>query len=446
MFIKSLSAVALIALLVLPVAAHAQCELPTTSSKEMSKIMNDKRTLLQNFLTQEKNYTKNKLSDNARVEIVSRLEELQSNVTSGLSEWWNKHFHVALKDMTKELHRAKIEQTIAVGKMLDAQMTNETLAILDKYQAEARKEMQPSDGLCQMEAVATEQTKSQEISTGIVQAWSYENQVRGLNTVVPMKTADSGGLIGTAYAADNDEPDIMVASAAGKAAERREMWKEYRRYFCNPSAGDQGCILPGRLAGQHIDIPNLLWGNAQTIDMSNKDVRRTVEAAQRYLIMPSTMDPIPSPLIDTKKGEVRAEALEQMLRRRSHLARINTIYNTVGNPLAERVKTSKINLQSMRTEAGIPPGDAATEASYREIQEAMNRDRFQDPEFLARMVADPKQLIREQGAINTMKMQQMNDLYKRLEELVFMETALYADDLDSRMPQVNFKQMNVSGQ
>jgi hypothetical protein len=50
------------------------------------------------------------------------------------------------------------------------------------------------------------------------------------------------------------------------------------------------------------------------------------------------------------------------------------------------------------------------------------------------MVNAPEEVVREQGAINALKMQQMNDLYKRLEEMVFMEAATFAEELDGAIP------------
>ncbi len=46
------------------------------------------------------------------------------------------------------------------------------------------------------------------------------------------------------------------------------------------------------------------------------------------------------------------------------------------------------------------------------------------------MVNEPEAVVKEQGSINAIKMQQMNDIYKRWEELLFMSAAQYASSLD----------------
>jgi len=51
-----------------------------------------------------------------------------------------------------------------------------------------------------------------------------------------------------------------------------------------------------------------------------------------------------------------------------------------------------------------------------------------------RIVSNPEQVVREKGAVTALLMQQMNDLYKRMEEMVFMEASVYAGELDARVP------------
>ena len=125
---------------------------------------------------------------------------------------------------------------------------------------------------------------------------------------------------------------------------------------------------------------------------------------------------------------------EAILDRRANRARMNTLYNVVGQLFGERAGGSGVNTQDIRVAAGLPPGDAATDASYRELMQAMTMDRHRDPQWVVRMVNEPEVVVKEQGSINGVKMQQMNDIYKRWEELLFMQAASYANKLDADMP------------
>ena len=61
--------------------------------------------------------------------------------------------------------------------------------------------------------------------------------------------------------------------------------------------GDQGCTAPGIDAGRHRDIGTLLWGPQLTIDPTNQENIRVMQANLRYIIDPLTSDPIPQSAI-----------------------------------------------------------------------------------------------------------------------------------------------------
>jgi hypothetical protein len=108
--------------------------------------------------------------------------------------------------------------------------------------------------------------------------------------------------------------------------------------------------------------------------------------------------------------------------------------------MSERLGGSLVNVSVMRAAAGIPAEDTApgilpnVGASYREVSEAMTRDRFDDPQYLVRMLGDPVQVARERNVLSALRLQTMNDIYRRQEELLFMESAEYGRDLNSQIP------------
>jgi hypothetical protein len=215
-------------------------------------------------------------------------------------------------------------------------------------------------------------------------------------------------------------------SAQGRAADQKVMWQEYVTKFCDPIAGDQGCTVPGVMAGKHTDIPGILWNDKQTIDMSVPDNQILMQAVMRYFVSPQVADPVRA--VESPQGQ------EEILKRRAQNARINTVFNAVGMMLGERAGGSGVNTQNIRIAAGLPPGEASTDASYREISEAMTKDRFHNPEYITQLIENPEQLMREQIGVNAQRMKTLNDLYKRLEELVYMEAASFASDLDNNRP------------
>lgn len=417
-----------------PLPAMAQsCESASQAKDDIKDLMKDVTDYLNDFYHQELNFSKKKV-ETSRKEVDDRLDSFGNEITAGLPVWWRDHFLPSLKDMTKQLHVAKVEQTMRIGMMMDAQMVNETIAVLQKHQIDGKNNLALNEETCKVDGLQSLQTKAAGISGGVAAAWGQEQSLRGLNTVMDDKKFERDrGLIGTAYAA-SPEPDIAGAAALGNAATRREMWKEYVKYFCDPARGDQGCSEAGDQPGDNRAITDLLWGEKQSIALDNADNRRKVSASQRYMLTPRVFNPIKFPLVNSIAQKATPEATEEMFRRRAWAARLNAVNNTVGRMLGERVvSTDKTVAAELLGSAGLIAA-STNGSSYREIQEAMSRGRYQDPEFLARMVADPKQLLQEQSTINGMKMQQMNDIFHRMEEMVFMEASMFASDLDRQIP------------
>src|SRR5690606_22709384 len=118
---------------------------------------------------------------------------------------------------------------------------------------------------------------------------------------------------------------------------------------------------------------------------------------------------------------------EAFLKRRAHTARTNAIYNVVTQMIAARAKVQSDTgdqVADVRAASGIDMTDASVDPSYREIQQAMSKERFINKDYIVKLLSEPESLIKEQGGINATRLQEMNDLYKRMEEAVFMETAV----------------------
>ncbi len=169
-----------------------------------------------------------------------------------------------------------------------------------------------------------------------------------------------------------------------------------------------------------------------------------IQANLRYLIDPLASDVVPQSVIPMPNDPNLSQATQgrtAILERHAEQAYINTIYNTMGAMLSERMGGSGVDVSLMRAAAGIPPADTAPGvlpligASYREIQEAMTRDRFQDPMYLVRLIGDPEQVTRERNTLSALRLQAMSDIFRRQEEMLFMESAEYGRDLNQQVPQ-----------
>ena len=394
----------LLFLVIAPSPAWAPCENAVTATSQFNTMIRDIANDLNDFIDQESNFIDDKISDTATDEVSERLEEFDENIRAGLSEWWRDHFLPALQDMTAQLHAANIDQSVAFGKMMDAQMLNEFSQDIQMQQVESQRRYMPNETTCQVDTVGPGMIRAQRMSRALTRAITVGSQPVRMNAEGSMSQGGTGSFTANA-------------------------WEEYVTTFCDPEKGGMGCGgTPGTLAGAHTDIPSLLWGDRQTIDMDTPENQQIIDAALRYLISPLAVDPISEDVVDTPQGR------EVMLQRRAQAGRVNTVYMVMSQMIAERIGGSGVDTQEVRTAAGLPVADASTDASYREIVQATTKDRFHNPEYVVRMVSNPEQVVREQGAVTALRMQQLHDLYKRMEEMVFMEASIYAGELDSRIP------------
>jgi len=256
-----------------------------------------------------------------------------------------------------------------------------------------------------------------------------------------------------------------TTSFNGTGQDINAQWQEYVAKYCDNTMGDQGCTTPGLDAGRQKDIGALLWGPQLTIDPTNMENIRVMQATLRYLVDPLAPDVIPQTVVPMPNTNVAqaAQGREAILGRHAEMAYVNTIYNTLGAMLSERIGGSQVDVSLMRAAAGIPQVDTTPfeanmppssspqnlpnnfGASYRETQEAMTRDRFNDPQYLVKMLANPEQVARERNTLTALRLQTMNDIYRRQEELLFMEAAEYGRDLNSQIPHAETGKMSFPG-
>jgi len=384
--------------------AQAQCENSFTATSTFNQMAQDIASDLNDFIEQEENFIEDKITTTAKDEVITRLEEFDQNIREGLSTWWREHFEPALKEMTTQLHASQIDQTRVLGSMMDAQTQNEYMQDMQRREIQAQRRYAENELTCQIDSVAQGQTKAVRMGRAAARALTKDSQSRRMNAA------------GT-------------AGVHGPGAEQRERWEEYTTRFCDPEKGGQGCNgTAGDLAGRHVDLPRLLWADKQTLDMTSPDNKVVVDAVIKYMLSPQSPKPVPQDMMDSPPGQ------QAFLQQRTLTARHNVLYNTVAMMIGQRMGGSGVNTQDMRVAAGLPPMGESIDASYAEIMHAVTKDRFHNPEYIVRLVQNPEQVVREQGAVNAVRLQQLNDFYKRTEEMVFLEATAYAAQLDKRIP------------
>lgn len=387
----------------LPVTAEAACEQPGTASSWVNWLANQIPPTLNPFIQQEKNFS-SRVAATANPEMLTRLDEFDTNIRSGMSGWWNGSYLPALRSGTAQLGAAQEDQARMLGTMMDANIANETIGLLQENKIESNRRYRPDENSCQIDSAAPDQNKKYRLARALAGSYASEDTKRRSNAK-------------------------SILSARSTADDQKIRWQEFMALFCDPAKGDIGCAAPGVLAGRNTALPDLLWGDQQTIDMSVSENRTLIEAALRTMISPKVQDAVLPGALSSADGQAA------LLARRAQAARLNTVYNVMGQMLAERAGSNNAGntyIREIREAAGLPIGIASSDPSYREIMRALTKERFRDPEYIVRMIQDPESLLRLQGSTDAVRAQQLSDLYKRLEEMVVMEAASFADDLDKK--------------
>ncbi len=116
---------------------------------------------------------------------------------------------------------------------------------------------------------------------------------------------------------------------------------------------------------------------------------------------------------------------------------MKTAYNVMGRMIGQRTggkvqpQATAVRADSLNTTgAGSDPSLVSSNPSYKELMDAMTRDRHRQPDYLIKLVDDPASILREQGNIKALQLQQMNEIFKRNEELLALTAAELAHDLD----------------
>jgi len=367
---------------------------------------------INNFDTQEGNYI-NKSYDAIYYLIKKRLMEFRKNTINWFSDWVVNRLQPAMKDMMQQFSVNYMEQVMIISKVIDAKQIIEHYQNADEMRISSQQRYEPSVSAGMLDTFGPSLTKGYQASKAVSRSLMRSQMDSYSNT--------KGSL-----------------SAGGKVATFGTVWDDYKNYFCDSSKGDIGCdgVTPDpEIAGRNRDIGSVLWGQAQTLDISDKKNRLILDYAARFIAYPDVSEVI------VPGTDITLPMKEEMLKRRAAKARNNVAYFALTQMLGERVSgagsAASTYINEVREAADVNPDKIAPNPSYREISETLNRDRFYMPDYFVSLASNNiPQLMREQVAIGANRLQLMDDMYRRQEELLLIEAADYSRDMDFREPSI----------
>lgn len=403
------------------------CELASTAETQLEELSDGIVERLESMVKDVTNFIYNDLRLTATTEALDRLNEYNTNMYPEINRWWDilgahkptgtsvKNADDAdgnglgggnkasqLQKFTAQLSAAKIAQTMHLGMLIDAQILQEVIHEKQKQRVEGFRRNRMDDMVCQVDSAPRTQTHAYKTSRALARAWAMQDRKR------------TGNFVGS-------------ISENGANAELGHLWQDYQNKYCDVSVGDQGCASTPSNPGVQTNLPGLLWQEKQSIDMTVAANRDAALAAQQTLVTPFSPDPLPQQVLEGAEGQ------EIFMQRRAKIARANTVFNVVGQLLGERAEGEPNDyIKQIRQKAGVPADAISNKPSYSEIRDTMARLRYMDPEYFAHLAGPPENVVREQNVIGAIRLQQMNDYYKRTEEMLALEAASYADELDQQ--------------
>ena len=390
-------------------ARAQQCETTLSAMPPITKLVTQELAAIAKFEAKMTSFIAADATT-ATTEIVNRFNEFDTNVRRAIGRWWSRGYLPALQDMTKQLSTMRPDQSMSLGMMDEAKGQVQTQLKMQEKTVEQDRRMRVSDLMCPVATVAPALGETERMSRAVANVVSVQTS--------PRRMAQVGSI-----------------SQHGRGAERNAQWQTYRTNFCNPADnnGAAGCAVAGPMAGKDTDVNSLLWGTKQTIDMITPVVgpqnELLVDTALQNMLAPVSAEPISPSVVNTATGQ------REMLRRRSLEARQRTAYNVMARMVGQRTGGIKPRPEAAAVKAaangpGSDPSLISPNPSYKELMDSMTRDRYRQPDYLIRLVDDPEAIMREQGNIKALQLQQMNEIYKRMEELLVLTAAELSHDLD----------------
>ncbi len=399
------------------------CEMGPNATAVFSSLITEKDRLIDQFSQEVPNFF-NLDFDTAQTETITRLDEFNLNVRTGLENMWFDGFRPNFEPMTRQLSVAEVDQTLAIGNFIDANAFNDMNRIFQENRYRSHRGYRPSELACQADTS----------SYAINNADRFSRHIGKTIATISIDRLQNKRDAGTNTLAAGG---VDIETQDGPLAEHNQLWAEYLTYFCDPimNAGNSGCSnpgVPGLLPNRDLFLGDLLWGDQKTLDLSVAENRIMVDRMLRNIIQPTSLPILVDGVLETDPGR------KLMLQRRSYYARQQAIYNVLGKMIGLRAATDPDiadnianNIGDIRTKAGILPINVSGEPSYYEMMETMTRDKYRHKDYATNLIEEPENLIREGINIQTFQLQQMNDIYKRNEELLLLMAADLSFDLDS---------------
>lgn len=478
-----------------PRQARAVCETPASAIATLGLWLADSLGLLGDFGGALQDYL---IADveTGQDEIEKRIDDFDYHTRQGWGEWWqgNNGALQNMRDQSKQLSTATMDETRMRGSMMDADASAEREADIQKVANDVNNDNDIALNACTADSVlggggdgsgggSSRPGSCSFNGMNVANGWrgsfsdacSNAPRTRGFReccdgTVYTHYTSICGqdqpdvqancstgstsgesGNAGMVFSveASNDVTRALAKDASTRAvaakdtpeekgipAVIKDKW-EKSMVYCDPDANGGTMPCPAgtdpELINKDIEVGSaLLWGDSMTIDINDEKFATMMQDAERAFVDQTPAAAIPENMLN------QPPAIKQFNMTRSTAARKQAVHAVIGGLMGTRVARPDIEpmteVQDIRKSAGVPDANTTDKPSVHEITQALFQERYTKPEFVTQIVQDPEQLVKENLDIQSGYLMQWNMMYKNMEKLAVMYASEFAQDLEDSEP------------
>lgn len=348
---------------------------------------------------------KTPIQNNHRVIRARVTDEFIKQRTWWIDEIFTKHILPSMALMSSQLTTIAAQQTHMIGAFFDAKHQMETQRIFQQLMADAHKDYQPSEGLC-------------EIGTNVRSLAASEKKTSASKAIINTRLMDRQlSSTDSLSSADNDS-DLYGRTV------------NFIYKYCNKADNTGGldylCLNGSKFPARYnkdINFTKTVESNLTldidptTTDTSQVD-KEDVLALSANLFAHAPLANLAPRLLATENGTPRSVA-NRYMDLRAVAAKRSVAINSFSSLIAERASGDKEVapfLKKLVTELGIPDEDVeeilGKNPSYFAQMEVLTKDAYQNPVFYTELYDKPANVLRKSATIRAISLMQERDLYE----------------------------------
>jgi len=338
--------------------------------------------------------------------LLTRLNRVEINMIEWWGTMWDYNLRPALQSKTIQLNTATADQAKTYQSSMDAEHETQTNLVIQTTEVQTHQVTR--DPVCPPAG----------LSPGRGANFAYQ---------VPKNMEIKSNAI-----ASNK---VGSTSEQGTAQHVSYRINTYEEFFCDPNSNGGNNVCVGtpdpRFYDADVKVTEMVY-NKLTIPVNDpadgEKYQKAIEELTENMLNTITVTPTAENALNTP------QAREQILQRRSYLARNNAVRQMTQSIIGERMPGTQLGewISQIREEAGIPVDEVGENPSYREVMHALSVDRFNTGKFGAELMKDQAGVEMEKLSAQAFYLMQLRDYFELLERMSLVLAVQVVAMLDTK--------------